>query len=259
MIEEMPPDEFMNNPALISRRRPWVAGMMSLMPGLGQLYNGQPKKALLFYLIAGWGWPFVFAILLLHSPLNPPFNIAIPAIFSAIIFIAFIWDAIVVAKTDGREYRRKAFNRWYVYVGVLAVATLIDEFGRTDILRSYVQSFNIPSGAMIPTLQIGDHIYADKSIQRGWTNPERGEVIVFKFPEDETKDFIKRVIGMPGDIVEIRNKQVFINGAPFDDESYTQRIDLAILDRSVNPRDNFGLSRFQRQVTSCLATTAYKV
>ena len=125
-------------------------------------------------------------------------------------------------------------------MGVLAVATLIDEFGRTDILRSYVQSFNIPSGAMIPTLQIGDHIYVDKSIQRGWTNPERGEVIVFKFPEDETKDFIKRVIGMPGDIVEIRNKQVFINGAPFDDESYTQRIDPAILDRSVNPRDNFG-------------------
>lgn len=65
-------------------------------------------------------------------------------------------------------------------------------------------------------------------------------VVVFKFPEDETKDFIKRVIGMPGDIVEIQNKNVLINGIPLDDKSYTQRIDPNIIDRLINSRDNFG-------------------
>jgi signal peptidase I len=150
-----------------------------------------------------------------------------------------VWDAVVVAKKEGREYRKRAYNRWYVYLGVLAVVTLLGQ-GEADLVRRYVQAFKIPAGSMVPTLLIGDHLYIDKSIHRGWKLPERGEVIVFKFPEDETKDFIKRVIGMPGDIVEIQNKKVFINGTPLDDESYTQRIDPGIIDRSINPRDNFG-------------------
>lgn len=66
------------------------------------------------------------------------------------------------------------------------------------------------------------------------------EIIVFKFPKDETKVFVKRIIGILGDIVEIRNKQVILNGIPVDDLSYTQLIDQGILDRSVNPQDTFG-------------------
>jgi signal peptidase I len=164
---------------------------------------------------------------------------AVAGILSVTILIAIIRDAVIVAKREGREYRRKPCNRWYVYVGVLVV-TILAEDGRTDLFRSYVQAFAIPAGSMIPTLLIGDHIYIDKSIQHGWKRPERGEVIVFRFPEDETKDFIKRVIGMPGDIVEIRNKNVYVNGIPLEDESYTQHIDLNIIDQSINPRDNFG-------------------
>ena len=93
---------------------------------------------------------------------------------------------------------------------------------------------------MVPTLLIGDHIYVDKLIYGLGKHPERGDIIVFKFPEDETKDFVKRIVGIPGDAIEIRNKQVRLNGAPIDDHSYTQRIDPGIIDGSVNPRDNFG-------------------
>jgi signal peptidase I len=239
MVEEKSSNEPAKSPGPISRRRPWVAGMMSLQLGFGQLYNGQPTKALLFYLAAGWGWPCVLVLIFLYSPLNPLFNMAVAVILSLIIFIAIILDAVIVAKREGREYRKNACNRWYVYLGVLAVVALVTE-GETDLVRSYVQAFNIPSGAMMPTLLIGDHIYVDKSIQHGWKLPERGEVVVFKFPEDETKDFIKRVIGMPGDIVEIQNKNVLINGIPLDDKSYTQRIDPNIIDRLINSRDNFG-------------------
>jgi len=213
---------------------------MSLMPGLGQLYNGQPTKAFVFYSITAWVWPLVLSVIFLHSPLNPPFNIALPAILSAGLWIAIISDAVLVAKRDGRDYRRKSFNKWYFYAGILAVVMLIDEVGRTDFIRSYFQAFKIPSGNMTPTLLVGDHIYIDKSIQHQWANPARGDVIVFKFPEDEKKDFIKRVIGIPGDIVEIKNKKVLINSVPLDDESYTQRIDPGIIDRTINPRDNFG-------------------
>ncbi|ULA65185.1 MAG: Signal peptidase I [Nitrospira sp.] len=128
-----------------------------------------------------------------------------------------------------------------------------------------VQAFKIPSGSMIPTLLIGDHILvsklsygvqwpADCKLQWNFppincytsTNvmpfgkPQRGDVIVFRFPEDEEKDFIKRIVGTPGDTVQIRNKQILVNGQLLDDRAFTQRIDPGIIDSTVNPRDNFG-------------------
>jgi signal peptidase I len=93
---------------------------------------------------------------------------------------------------------------------------------------------------MIPTLLKGDHILVDKLVYRTDKSLQRGDIIVFKYPEDETKDFIKRVIGMPGDIIEGRNKQVILNGTPLDDQRYTQRVDPTVIDGAVNPRDNFG-------------------
>src|SRR2546426_9566552 len=128
-----------------------------------------------------------------------------------------------------------------------------------------VQAFKIPSGSMIPTLVIGDHILVSKlSYGLQWPGtcrfsmsfppmtcytsssllsfgaPQRGDIIVFRYPEDEDKDFIKRVVGLPGDTVEIRNKVVFVNGAPLDDHGYTQRVDAGVIDGAINPRDNFG-------------------
>lgn len=138
-----------------------------------------------------------------------------------------------------------------------------------------VQAFKIPSGSMIPTLVIGDHILVSKltyglqwpaDCRFEWTGPfnlspkywrmpvncytskiviefgkpQRGDVIVFRYPEDEEKDFIKRIVGLPGDVVEIRKKTVFVNGTPMDDRSYTQRVDPGVIDPQINPRDNFG-------------------
>jgi signal peptidase I len=98
------------------------------------------------------------------------------------------------------------------------------------IIRTFVvQAFKIPSGSMEDTLLIGDHLLVSKFTyglqvpfieDRIFTirDPERGDIIVFEFPEDKDKsyfkrrDFIKRVVGLPGDTVEIRNKSVYLNG-----------------------------------------------
>ena len=98
------------------------------------------------------------------------------------------------------------------------------------IIRTFViQAFKIPSGSMEDTLLIGDHLLVNKFIYGTELpfidepvfeirEPERGDIIVFEFPEDRDKsyfqrrDFIKRIVGLPGDVVEIRNKNVFING-----------------------------------------------
>jgi len=119
------------------------------------------------------------------------------------------------------------------------------------IIKAFViQAFKIPSGSMIPTLKIGDHILVNKFIYGTklpfsdriiipLRRPNRGDIIVFKFPDDEKKDFIKRVIGLPGDLVEIKGKKVYINGSPIDD-SYAVHSDPMLYPSGIQPRDNFG-------------------
>src|SRR3954447_22120139 len=110
------------------------------------------------------------------------------------------------------------------YAEAIGMALLLALFIRTFI----VQAFKIPSGSMIPTLQIGDHILVNKlsygiripfleSYIVSFSTPQRGDVVVFIFPEDRSKDFIKRVIGVAGDTVEVRDKKILINGKQVDD------------------------------------------
>ncbi len=81
------------------------------------------------------------------------------------------------------------------------------------ILRTFViQAFWIPSGSMIPTLEIGDRVLVLKfwyHLPNG--GPKRGDITVFKYPVDPRRDFVKRVVGLPGDTVEMRNGTVFVN------------------------------------------------
>ena len=118
-------------------------------------------------------------------------------------------------------------------------------------IRAYfVQAFKIPSGSMIPTLLIGDHILVNKFIY-GTTipfsdkrilifrKPERGDIIVFKYPEDRSRDFIKRAIAIEGDTIESRNKIIYVNGSPLK-EPYTQHTDVSPRPGGIEPRDNFG-------------------
>src|SRR5512137_2053810 len=106
--------------------------------------------------------------------------------------------------------RRKSLLREYVEAIVVAVVLAL-------VIRSFVvQAFKIPSGSMIPTLLIGDHLLVNKLVYR-FRLPERGEVVVFKFPQDRKTDFIKRVVALPGDEVELADGKLLINGAPAAD------------------------------------------
>jgi len=143
-----------------------------------------------------------------------------------------------------REGRSKSVYR--EYFEAICIAVLLALFIRTFV----VQAFKIPSGSMLPTLLIGDHLLVNKfiyGIRMPFTGklvipidqPERGDVVVFRFPKDRSVDYIKRVIGTPGDTVEIREKKVYINGEPIDDP-HAHISTPSILNASASPRDNFG-------------------
>jgi len=110
------------------------------------------------------------------------------------------------------------------YAEAAAIAVLLALFIRTFV----VQAFKIPSGSMEPTLLVGDHILVNKFIYGikipfvrttliPISEPDRGDVIVFIYPVDKSKDFIKRVIGLPGDTIRIQGTKIFINGKVYED------------------------------------------
>jgi signal peptidase I len=114
------------------------------------------------------------------------------------------------------------------YFESICVAVILALFVRTFV----VQAFKIPTGSMENNLLIGDHLLVNKFVFAPTLTPveqmllpidpiRRGDIIVFKYPEDPERDFIKRVIGLPGETVELRNKKVHINGKPLD-EPYVQ-------------------------------------
>lgn len=146
--------------------------------------------------------------------------------------------------------QKKAWYREWSEALIVAVVLAL-------IIRTFLfQAFKIPSGSMLDTLLIGDHLLVNKFIYGtklpfsddrylALREPERGDVIVFEFPEDEGKsyferrDFIKRVIGLPGDTIEIKAKQVYVNGEQFNVPQEVHK-DRETIPSVASPRDFVG-------------------
>lgn len=140
----------------------------------------------------------------------------------------------------------KKKNAWRENIEAILIAIVIAMFIRTFI----VQAFKIPSGSMLETLQIGDQILVNKfiyGVKIPFTNgktlipvkdPERGDIVVFKYPEDPSKDFIKRVVAVGGDTLEIKNKKLYVNDKLVTRQPYAEYKDHRILSGNVTSRDN---------------------
>ena len=137
-------------------------------------------------------------------------------------------------------------NKLWDWTKSLLIALILALFIRAFI----VQAYKIPSGSMIPTLLIGDYLLVNKlayGIKNPikddfiyfWKFPKRQEIVVFTYPQNKKLDFIKRVIGLPGDNVQIINKKVYVNGKLLK-EPYVQFSDPEIYPQEISPRDNYG-------------------
>lgn len=128
-------------------------------------------------------------------------------------------DALDERAEQSLAFAKKSTTREYVESIVVAVAIAL-------LLRAFViEAFKIPTGSMVPTLAVGDHIFVNKFIYGlrvpftnawfvQWSTPRRGDVIVFRYPPDPSKDYIKRVVAVAGDRISVEDGRVFVNGEP---------------------------------------------
>jgi len=200
----------------IHPRNPWIAALFSFaLPGLGQLYNGDLNKAL---------WLFLGFVLIGCFPgvaiaaLYVPAVLMLPLLVISVALTLGVWGVAIVDAWRGAA-RRLVYTRreWQVsglYVLLFLVGSAFILVLRADVQQRMVQTFNIPTAAMQPSVLRGDWLFADKRYNCPGckTAVAIGDIGVFVFPNDRTQYYIKRVIGLPGDRVSITSHNVVVNG-----------------------------------------------
>ncbi|MBI5553028.1 MAG: signal peptidase I [Desulfobacterales bacterium] len=219
-------------------RKPWIAGLLSLLTiGFGHVYAGRAGKGLFLYFIPKSLIGAVCLSILIFLP--TPGGLIVCVVLVCALSIYCIADAMRIARQNKEFYSPKRYNRWYVYLLILVFAGFVVQPLSGAIIKKYiVQAYRIPSGAMQQTLQVGDHILTKKALLFG-PPVKRGDIVIFPYPVDPEKDFIKRVVGLGGERLEIRDKQVYINDQAIE-EPYKIHVDGRTFAANQQPRDNFG-------------------
>lgn len=198
-------------------RKPLFALALSLfLTGLGQVYNGKLRRGVLLFLIS-----IVFPFLLFQLSVVGPDKM--PIVFLLLSLLAslaiYTWaalDAWKLAKRIGKNYGLKIYNKLHVYLLLIILLNLFS-FGPIfdwQKICFFALPYRMSTGSMIPAVLQGDFIMTDRRIDHSAENHglKRGELVIFKFPKNKEKHFIKRVIGLPGDEIEITVMELYVNG-----------------------------------------------
>jgi signal peptidase I len=209
----------------------WVAGLLSyLVPGLGQVYNGKPARGLLFYAVLSLFGSQVFAFALNAMKFSyTSFYTALlllSMIFYLIAILFIIGDAIYGARKN-KFYRLQPYNKWPIYLLAIFLSQGIDYSAKNALKETVIKAYRIPTTSMEPAIKKGDFLLSNKLYYCSH-NPQRGDIIIFKYPQNEKLEYIKRIIGLPGDTVLVKNGTTFINGRKMD-EPYLQKHTSALI------------------------------
>ncbi|HBG28373.1 MAG: signal peptidase I [Planctomycetes bacterium GWF2_41_51] len=196
----------------INKRHTWVAVMLSLIaPGLGQVYCGKLIRGLLFIVLNTLPISLIMFVFLFKNLTVMVLGTIGLIVFGGIILIIALVDSIYLVKNIGANYVPKEYNRWYVYLLLILIGGGGGTGGSTFYVKSnIVEAFRVPANSMYPTIKNGDRFLADKTIYKK-IDPSRGDVVVYINPENRL-NYIKRVVAIEGDTVEMKNNQLYVNG-----------------------------------------------
>ena len=206
------------NPGPVSRRKPSTALNLSLfLAGLGQIYCGDLRRGLLqLSLLAAI---LVVAIVFLATQSAPPMAILITLIILALIpTIYSAWDARRMALSTREDYRLKDCNRLSVYLALTFLMLSLATGLAFSVRENFLHLFIMAGSSMSPTLNEGDRILVRKDSYRD-TEPSRNDLVAFLNPANRRQTWVKRVIGLPGDTLEIKEGIVHINGEALEEVS----------------------------------------
>lgn len=198
-----------------------VAVLLSIgATGLGHLYCGKLTKGLALFFFS-----FVFAPIIVVSVQSAASVFSVIAVISSIIlflgvFLYAIIDSYMLAKRIGHDFALREYNRSYIYMMFIVVSVSYPSNLANSIRDNLLQAYKIPSASMSPSLLPGDYILINKTTYKQ-QSPKRGDVVVFVNPNQRHQDFIKRIVAMPGDSLEIKDSIAYVNGLP---EKTTQGI-----------------------------------
>ena len=199
-------------------RRPIVAALASLiLPGFGQFYNGDLNRAIWLFL--------AFAILCIPAigliALYLPDGFMLPTLLLGWLAALGVWAYAVWDAWHGARLHAGGPARAWQQSGVYALVFVLCDLLALPLLTMYVREhqvepFYIPSASMEPSVRRGDKIWADKRYNCPGCKQgvHRGDIAVFAYPNDRSVRYIKRVIGLPGDQIELKDRQVWVNGQP---------------------------------------------
>jgi signal peptidase I len=193
-----------------TKRDPWFAAFLSLLlPGLGQLYCGAIIRCL--WLLALTSVAGLLAVLALVPGvrLAGSFVVACYAL-SLLVYALAIFDAFFLARRTRADYELKDYNRWPAYLLLGLAVSAGNVFSAFYLRDNWVMPFKIPTASMYPALWQGDQLFADKGAYRE-KDPAVGDIVVFHNPDNRKEYFIKRVVALEGDRVEIRDGVVYVN------------------------------------------------
>lgn len=217
-----------------SGANPRIAFLLSLIvPGLGQAYAGQLERGVFCYTLG-----YIFAIALCLGNLARDFRgLLLLVILLNVLAILVSADASIAAG-KARELTRAPYNRWYVHVIAIVLNTLLAGPLITFPIRgpTGISITRVASNTLEPALMEGDYVVLGlRPYERD--TPRRGDVVVFPYAKDPSKQFIKRIVGLEGESVEIVNKGVHIDGRPIADP-WGVFHDRDVIPASKGPRDN---------------------
>ncbi|OHB64219.1 MAG: signal peptidase I [Planctomycetes bacterium RBG_13_60_9] len=205
----------MNNTALRdpAKRSPWLAALLSfIMPGVGQVYCGRLLRGLALGLAYGLAIPVMLGLLAYAGPASTILFGSLAVIAVVGVMIAAVVDAWRLAVRTRSDYELKAFNcpGVYLLIGLMIQGSSIG-YG-LHVRASFFEAFRVSAASMYPTIAINDRILGDKTAYRK-ADPKRGDLVLFHPPSGEWRmTYIKRVVAIGGDTVQMTGGELYVNG-----------------------------------------------